>query len=56
MAKWDAVKDAVFEAIIRIPRRSTALERRAAAVADFVKSRGHNMTWDAIRYATATGT
>jgi len=52
MPKWDMLKGDLFEALIfchGIPQLSKAEQESVIA---FLKQRGHDMTWDAIRYWT----
>ena len=50
MPRWDDIKGDLFEAVYTVLKPSLNKDEQDAIV-NFMKARGHDMTWIAIRYA-----
>lgn len=48
MAKWEEIRDDLFEAIIQV--QPTINKEQQADVVKIMRARGHDTSWNAIRY------
>ncbi|KAK3304403.1 uncharacterized protein B0T15DRAFT_494866 [Chaetomium strumarium] len=51
MPKWEDIRDDLFEAIVRV--QPPIDKEQQAEIVEILKSRGHDMGWNAIRYVLA---
>ncbi|AEO71555.1 uncharacterized protein THITE_32594, partial [Thermothielavioides terrestris NRRL 8126] len=52
MAKWDNIRDDLFEAIIQV--MGTINKEQQTEIVNIMRAKGHDMGWNAIRYTPVT--